>query len=137
MVSSFSKLSAMRFVKINAPILFFIVIFLTSVLIYRSDITFPVVSVKVGLSSPIITSQFSTGMTLVDTTLNFPWGNNDLVAVKKVKSLMKKAIRYIDTPTMAWGSSDPWPDPSQAEPGNWSPLDSRLQLVKELDAIPV
>lgn len=136
-MSSFSKLSATRFVKIDIPILFLIVIFLISVLIYFSNTTLPVVSVNIEFSSPIITSHFSTGMTLVDNTLNFSRGNNDLVAVKKVNSLMKKAIRYIDTPTMAWGLSDPWPDPSQTEPSDWSSLDKRLQLIIETGAIPV
>jgi len=38
---------------------------------------------------------------------------------------------------MAWGVDDPWPDPSQAEPGNWSTLDSRLQLIIDTGGIPV
>ena len=136
-VPFFSKLPLGRFVKVHFVILTLIIILLSSVLIYYSNIiSFPI-SVNVDFSSPITTSHFSSGMTLVDNTLNFPWGNNDLLAIKNVKSSIKKAIRYVDTPTMAWGVSDPWPDPSQPEPGDWSSLDDRLQLIKETGAIPV
>ncbi len=38
---------------------------------------------------------------------------------------------------MAWGVDDPWPDPSQAEPRNWSSLDNRLHLILETGGIPV
>jgi hypothetical protein len=136
-VSFFAKLPSIKFVKNDFVILLLIIMSLTSVLIYCSITISPSVNVNVDLSSPITTSHFSSGITLVDDTLNFPGGNNDLNAANKVKSLMKKAIRYVDTPTMAWGLSDPWPDPSQTEPNDWSSLDGRLQLIEETGAIPV
>ena len=69
-------------------------------------------SVTDSLPSPIGTSQFSPGITLEDTTLNYPWVNNDLTAVNRVKSLIKNAIPYENTHIMAWGVDDPWPSRS-------------------------
>jgi len=54
-----------------------------------------------------------------------------------VKSLIKQAIPYINTPIMAWGVGDPWPNPSQAEPTNWGDLDKRMQLIVQTGSIPV
>lgn len=136
-MTSFSKRSNMRVPKTEAPILFLIIAFLACVLFFSLDTTFLSVDVTVDLSSPITTTQFSTGMTLVDNSLDFPWGNNDLTAVNKVKSLARKAVRYVDTAVMGWGVTDPWPDPSQPEPGEWNSLDNRLQFIAEMGAIPV
>ena len=97
----------------------------------------PSPSATVNLPPSIGTSQFSPGITLVDNTINYPWGDNDLAAVNRVKSLIKNAIPYENTPIMAWGVDDPWPDPSQQEPGNWSSLDTRMQLIMETGGIPV
>jgi hypothetical protein len=97
----------------------------------------PSVSITVDPSSRIGTSQFLPGITYVDNTLNYPWGNNNLTAVNHVKSLLKNAIVYENTSIMAWGAIDPWPDPSQAEPSDWSDLDSRLQFIIDTGGIPV
>ena len=134
---SYAKTSV-RFLNKKALILFLIILILTSILILSPLKTLiPPVNVDIDLSSAITTSRFSTGLTLVDNTLNYPWGNNYLSAVNNVKSLMKHALRYVDTPIMGWGVDDPWPDPSQAEPGNWRSLDNRLQQIVETGAIPV
>lgn len=94
-------------------------------------------SVTINVSSPDGVSQFSPGISQVDTTLDYPSGNNSLKAVDNVKSLIKNAIPYENTPIMAWGLPDPWPSPSQKEPGNWSALDSRLHLILDTGGIPV
>lgn len=67
--------------------------------------TEPSAKVTIDFSSPIGTSQFSPGISYVDDTLNYPWGNNDLAAVNNVKSLITEAIPYENTPIMAWGSA--------------------------------
>src|SRR5579884_2965985 len=103
---------------------------------YTRATTSPV-KVTVDFSSPVGTSQFSPGISLIDNTLNYPWDHNNLAAVNNVKSLIKDGIVYEDVPIMAWGLSDPWPDPSQPEPDNWSSLDSRLQMVINAGGIPV
>ena len=94
-------------------------------------------NVSINLSSPIGTSQFSPGLTYVDNTLDYPWGSNNPTAVNHVKSLIKQAIPYENTHIMAWGVSDLWPDPSQAEPSNWHDLDDRLKLAIGTGGIPV
>jgi hypothetical protein len=38
---------------------------------------------------------------------------------------------------MAWGAPDPWPDPNQSEPSNWSYLDGRMHLIEQTGGIPV
>ena len=95
------------------------------------------VHVTVDHSSPIGTSHFAPGLTLTDNTLNYPYGNNDLTAVNNAKSLIQKGVTYINTPIMAWGVDDPWPDPSQPGPTNWESLDARMHLILETGGIPV
>lgn len=136
-VTSPPKSSLRMFLKNEAPLLLFILALFISVFVYSPTMAYPSMNVTIDLSSPLITSQFSSGMSLVDTTLNYPWGENDLRAVNNVKSFIKKAIHYVNTPTMAWGLPDPWPDPSQPEPGNWASLDSRIQLIIQTGSTPV
>jgi hypothetical protein len=93
--------------------------------------------VTADLASSAGTSQFSPGATLVDTSLNYPWDNNDLAAVNNARTLLKGLARYINTPIMAWGVDDPWPDPAQKEPTNWSSLDARMKLILTTGGIPV
>jgi hypothetical protein len=86
---------------------------------------------------PIGLSQFSPGITLEDNSLDYPLGNNDPAAIDNVKSLMKQGIPYVNTPIMAWGVGDPWPDPSRPQPTNWGDLDKRMQLIVQTGGIPV
>ncbi len=94
-------------------------------------------SVTVDLASPVGVSQFSPAFTLVDTSLDYPQGNNDQGAVNNARSLLKHMARYVNTQIMAWGVDDPWPDPAQSEPTNWSSLDNRMKLILATGAIPV
>jgi hypothetical protein len=94
------------------------------------------VAVDIDTTSPLVTSQFSPGISHVDTSLDTQPGNN-LAAINNAKALIRQAMPYEDTPIMAWGAPDPWPDPNQPEPTNWSYLDSRLQLINETGGIPV
>src|SRR5437667_15454 len=95
----------------------------------KSDKTNAAIRVIVDCSSPTGLSQFSPGISHVDNTLTYPWGNNDSSAIDNVKSLIKQGIPFENTPIMAWGAPDPWPDPSQPEPSNWGYLNGRLQQI--------
>jgi hypothetical protein len=136
-----SKLFSTNSLKKNAIYLLLPVTLLFPILTSCSDATISrdssTANVSIDLSSPIGTSQFSPGISLVDNSLDYPPGNNNLTAINNVKSLIKKGISYVNTPIMAWGVDDPWPDPSQLEPGNWSSLDSRLQFILATGGIPV
>ncbi len=133
----FSLLDCLRRLQNKAVTLFLLVIVLSFILASCANRLQLATNITVDFSSPIGTSQFSPGITLVDNTLNYPWGNNDLAAVNNVKSLIRQGISYENTPIMAWGVDDPWPDPSQAEPSNWSSLDNRLHLILSTGGIPV
>lgn len=95
------------------------------------------VNVTVDLASPIGSSQFAPGITHVDNSLDYPSGNNSPAAITNVKSLLRNAVSFQNTPIMGWGLPDPWPDPSAPEPSNWSALDARLQLIVTTGGIPV
>ncbi len=97
----------------------------------------PDVKVTVDKSTLTAISQFSPGISYIDQGLDYPQGNNNLSAVNNAKSLIKQAFPYEDTPIMAWGTPDPWPDPNQPEPTNWGYLDGRLQLISDTGGIPV
>src|SRR5205823_13972976 len=133
----FLRFFFMRYWKSTTVITFLLVMLLYLTLNLHLYAAMPDVNVSIDLSSPIGTSQFLPGITHADNTLNYPWGDNDLNAVNHVKSLIRNAIPYENTHIMAWGVSDPWPDPSQPEPNDWSVLDSRLQLVIDTNGIPV
>src|SRR5581483_10611415 len=127
-------------------VLFFVAVFV-SIFVFRPGILFPNGSsssasshskvalpkdhVTIDFSSPVGTSQFSQGISHVDDTLRYPWNNNDQTAVNHAKDLLKQAITYQNTAIMAWGAPDPWPDPSRAEPSDWSYLDQRVQLARD------
>ncbi len=129
----FSRSFFKSYLKNGTAHLFLLVVLLSPILTFCSNasqssltVTRTHASVTANLPSPLGTSQFSPGITQVDNTLNYPSGNNDLAAINNVKSLIKNAIPYENTHIMAWGVDDPWPDPSQTEPNNWSSLDSRI-----------
>lgn len=143
------KILCMRYLKYIVPVCFLLVILLfplalseshpkaTEAPVQHPTATQAAVNITIDLSSPIGTSQFSPAISQIDTTLNYPQGNNQLAAINQVKSLIKTAIPYEDTPIMAWGLLDPWPNPSQAEPSDWSGLDSRMQLIHDTGGTPV
>ncbi len=97
----------------------------------------PSIHVTVDGSSLAGISQFSPGISLIDNSLNYPWNDNNRGAVNNVKSLIEQGIPFENTPIMAWGAPDPWPDPSQSEPSDWEYLDGRLQLILQTGGIPV
>lgn len=123
--------------KIAVTNLFLFVILFSPLLTFCSNAATSSVKVAVDFSSPAGTSQFSPGISHVDTTLSYPWEDNNLAAVNNAKSLIKRAIPYENTPIMAWGIDDPWPDPSQAEPSDWNSLDKRMRLIIDTGGIPV
>lgn len=102
-----------------------------------ADISSASVRVIVDRTAPIGTSQFAPGLTHMDETLDYPRDDNNLAAINRVKGLIRQAIPYENTAIMAWGAPDPWPDPSQPEPSDWSYLDSRMKLIHDTGGIPV
>jgi hypothetical protein len=96
-----------------------------------------VTCVNIDPSTTIVTSQFSPGISHIDNTLSAGGANNNTAAMNNVKSLIKQGIPYQNTFIMAWGAPDPWPDPSQKEPTNWSYLDARLQLIKDTGGVSI
>lgn len=93
--------------------------------------------VTIDLGSSAAPSQFSPGFSYVDTSLDYPAGTNDRDAVNNARTLLRGLARYINTPLMAWGVDDPWPDPTQNEPTNWRSLDERMKLILATGGIPV
>jgi hypothetical protein len=91
------------------------------------------ITVTIDLSVQEGTSQLLTGMTHHDNSLK----EGEPTAINKAKNLIKDAISYQNTPIMAWGISDPWPDPNQTEPSNWNSLDERLKLIIDTGGIPI
>lgn len=96
----------------------------------------PNVKIIVDLSRPTLQSDFSPGISLVDTTLDASSGA-DPQAIARATSLMRGGVAYQNTPIMGWGLPDPWPDPSTPLPTVWEPLDARLQSAIAAGAIPV
>src|SRR5438874_1943790 len=49
-------------------------------------------TVTVNLSQPTTVSRFSSGLSQVDTSLRYPWSNNDQTAVNNAKTLIHNGI---------------------------------------------
>ena len=96
----------------------------------------PYASVTVENSDPGTTSQFATGLTYTDNSLDRS-GSSDPQALQRAQSLIHNAFSYENTNIMAWGLPDPWPDPAQPEPTDWQPLDARLQAIVKTGGTPV
>ncbi|HET8909350.1 MAG TPA: hypothetical protein VFN11_20530 [Ktedonobacterales bacterium] len=97
----------------------------------------PTVTVTVNHSLIVGHSHFAPGITYTDNSLVYPWENNDPTAIENAKSLMSSAVKFQNTPIMAGGLPDLWPDPSTNEPTNWGALDQRLQLIVSTRGVPV
>ncbi|GHO46910.1 hypothetical protein [Ktedonospora formicarum] len=82
-------------------------------------------------------SQLALGVTHVDDSLVYPSGNNDLAAIENVKSMLKNGMSFQNTHIMSWGLPDPWPNPVDPDPTDWSALDSRLKLSVDAGNTPV
>jgi hypothetical protein len=82
-------------------------------------------------------SNFAPGISNVDTSLFYPWGDNNPQAIRRVKTLLKAGLSFINQPIMGWGADDPWPDPSQPEPSNWNTLDQKMQIALDTGNTPV
>ncbi len=85
--------------------------------------------VTVNASCLIGVSQYAPGMTHVDKTLIYPTNATEERAVNNVKALIKGTIKYQNTHIMGWGMPDPWPNPTDRAPTQWSALDLRMQLA--------
>lgn len=93
--------------------------------------------VTIDPSCQIGESHFTTGITQTDNSLLSSWGSNNIEAVNQAKALIKSTIAFQNTHIMGWGLPDPWPNPSDPEPTNWSLLDQRLQVMVETGSTPV
>lgn len=85
--------------------------------------------VTVNSSCLIGVSQYTPGMTHVDTTLIYPANATQEKVVSNVKALIKGTIKYQNTHIMGWGMPDPWPNPTDRAPTQWAALDLRMQLA--------
>ncbi|GCE02770.1 hypothetical protein [Dictyobacter aurantiacus] len=81
-------------------------------------------------------SQFAAGLTQSDNQI-MDGGSSDQCVLSSVQSMIKQGVKYVNTPIMAWGLPDPWPDPSTPGPTDWDSLDARVQLVQRLGETPV
>src|SRR5689334_4588364 len=138
----FSRLLQHRYGKLTAFLLLVAGLVALPILLYpgcRPDNSSSSSSVHITIdrTSSVGESHFSPGLTHVDDTLDASDDHSDLTAIKRVKGLIKQAITYQATPIMAWGGPDPWPDPAQHEPDDWSYLDGRLKLILDTGGIPV
>lgn len=97
----------------------------------------PDVTITVDQSRLLRVSAFAPGVSVVDNSLDYPYGKNDPQAIARVTSLMRAGVTYQNTPIMGWGLPDPWPDPNSPGPTNWGPLDARVHQMLEAGAIPV
>ena len=86
-------------------------------------------SVSIDITHQKSTSHFSPGMSNMDTSLFYPWKENNQAAVQTTKSLASNGLSFINQYIMGWGTDDPWPDPMQSEPNNWSTIDKKMNIV--------
>lgn len=92
------------------------------------------VGITVDRSQPIGTSLFTVGVTLTESSFS-PLRTDQ--AATSAKQLLQRAVRYQNQHIMAWGVGDPWPDPNQPGPTEWTELDQRLNLIRETQGTPV
>ena len=83
-----------------------------------------------------ITSQYASGITLSDSSLDPDNGRNPS-ATTNVEAMIQQSTQYINMPIMGWGLPDPWPDPSTSAPTDWSTLDARVKLAVNLGKTPI
>ena len=83
-----------------------------------------------------VTSQYSSGLTLSDSSLD-PDSGNDPTAMANVESMIQQSAKYVNVPIMGWGLPDPWPDPSTPAPTDWGTLDARIQTAVNLGKTPI
>ena len=95
------------------------------------------VIVKVNKNKPLVSSNFSPGMTSTNTSLFDPWEGNNHAAVQSAMGLISHGLSFVNVHIMAWGAEDPWPDPSKSEPDNWESLDRKMQLALSTNTISV
>jgi len=96
-------------------------------------------SVVVKRYSKSSVSNFHTGISQVDNSLDFPWGFNNQTAVNNAKSLIQSGISFMNQFIQAWAAPDIWPDPTNPDPTtwDWNLLDSQMQKILDSGATPV
>lgn len=80
------------------------------------------------------TNTFTLGMSDVDTNLIYPQSSEQ---ASQIKHLLAQSSSLTNIHIIGWGADDPWPDPAQPEPTNWSTLDKKLQIALDTGTTPV
>lgn len=93
-----------------------------------------VVALDVDRSRPIATIQLDVGVTLTERLFD---PQRDEPAIVNARRLLREANVYQNQHIMAWGASNPWPDPSVPEPTEWASLDQRIGLINETGGTPI
>jgi hypothetical protein len=95
------------------------------------------VTVTVNRTTPAGTSQYYSSFSQVDNSLDYPYGSSNGAAVTNARTLMAQGIAFANNPIMAWGTADPWPDPTTANPTNWASLDQQMQNITNAGCTPM
>lgn len=100
---------------------------LTLALLFSSVLSYSqTTKITIDLSTPIGSSFFEPGISLIDKSLN-----------PSTKKLIKSGLSFVNTYIMGWGCDDPWPDSTSAEPTNWSSLDDNMNIATQVGLVPV
>ncbi|MEI6075257.1 MAG: hypothetical protein WCS94_06770 [Verrucomicrobiota bacterium] len=94
-------------------------------------------SVAIDRTTPAGTSQFYSSFSQVDNSLDYPWTGNNQTAVSNALKLTTQGIKFVANPIMAWGVSDPWPNPTVANPTNWYYLDLQMSNILKAGCTPI
>jgi hypothetical protein len=81
------------------------------------------VSINTGVSVGV--SHYTSGISHVDDSLV----SGNTLAVSSARNIVGNSTDFENTHLMAWGVADPWPDPTRANPYNWTDMDTRVSLM--------
>ena len=95
------------------------------------------IAVKIDSACTIGTSQYASGLTQIDNSLDYPETTSQVRAANKITSLLTGTVTYQNTHIMGWGMPDPWPDPTTPDPTDWSGLDLSMHLALATGSQPV
>jgi hypothetical protein len=91
------------------------------------------ITISIDPQQAVSVSQYATGLTHVDSSLTRAQAGPMAAA----RAVVAQSAAFQNNHLMAWGTGDPWPDPSQPGPTNWASLDRRLALALESGATPM
>ena len=91
------------------------------------------ITVSVDPSQSIGTSRYAAGISHMDTSLQ----HANSGAETSAKTVVAQSTSVQNTHILAWGTSNPWPDPTQPGPTNWHSLDYRVQMARDTGGMPM